>query len=73
MKQSTMTTLAMLVFVLVFISFVIRGFGQVLVGPRTAMLIAGPVSVLAAGVLLFVVVFWMLSKVGISVIASEGE
>lgn len=68
-----MTTLAMLVFGLVFISFVIRGFGQFLVGPRTAMLVAGPVSVLAAGVLLFVVVFWVLSKVGLSTIIKVGE
>ena len=73
LKQATVANLGMLVFGLVFVSFAIRGFGQLLVGRQAAMVVAGPVAVLAAGVLLFVIVFWTLSLVGITEIEREGE
>lgn len=73
LKQATVTNLAMLVFGLIFVSFAIRGFGQLFVGRGAAMAVAGPVAVVAAGVLLFVLVFWTLSLVGITEIEREGE
>jgi hypothetical protein len=65
MQQSTLTKLALLVFGLVFVSFVVRGFGQFVVGPRRAMLVAGPLAVLAAGLLGLVVALWLLGRAGI--------
>lgn len=65
MQQSTLTKLALLVFALVFVSFVIRGFGQFVVGPRRAMVVAGPLAALAAVVLVFVVLLWVLGRVGL--------
>lgn len=65
MYQSTLTKLALLVFTLIFVSFLIRGFGQFLVGPRTATLLAGPVAILAAMVLVLIAVLWILGRLGI--------
>lgn len=65
MRQSTLIKLGLLVFALIFVSFLVRGFGQLIVGPRRAMLIAGPVAVLAAAVLALLVVLWALARVGI--------
>lgn len=63
--RSTLTKLALLVFGLIFVSFLIRGFGQFLVGPRTATLLAGPVAMLAAVVLVVVVGLWLLGRLGL--------
>lgn len=65
MRQSTLTKLGLLVFALVFVSFVVRGFGQFLVGPRRAMSVAGPLALLAAAVLATVVVLWVLGRAGV--------
>lgn len=65
MQRSTLTKLALLVFALIFVSFLIRGFGQFLVGPRRATLVAGPVAMLAAVVLVLVAVLWVLGRLGI--------
>ena len=65
MRQSTLTKLALSVFALVFVSFLVRGFGQFVVGPRTATLLAGPLALLAAAVLALVVVLWTLGRAGV--------
>ncbi len=65
MRQSTLTKLGLLVFGLVFVAFVVRGFGQFVVGPRRATLLAGPVALLAALVLLVVLGVWVLGRVGV--------
>lgn len=65
MRQSTLTKLGLLVFALVFVSFVVRGFGQFVVGPRRAMAVAGPLALLAAAVLATVVVLWVLGRTGV--------
>ena len=73
MRQSTLTKLALLVFALVFVSFLIRGFGQFVLGPRTATMLAGPVAVLAAVVLTIVVGLWLLGRAGVVRIVEPEE
>lgn len=65
MRRSTLTRLALLVFALVLLSFVVRGLARLLVGPRTAVLIAGPIAIAAVGVLLVVLGAWTLSRLGL--------
>lgn len=65
MRQSTLTKLALLVFALIFVAFLIRGFGQFVVGPRRATLLGGPLAVLAAGLLTVVLALWFLGKLGV--------
>lgn len=75
MRRSTLTKLSLLVFGLVLVSFIVRGFGQLLVGPRRATMVAGPIALLAAAVLLVVVALWGLGRVGVVSIevASDDE
>lgn len=73
MRQSTLTKLALLVFALVFVSFLIRGFGQFLVGPRTATLLGGPVALLAGALLVVVVSLWLLGRLGVVRIESDRD
>lgn len=73
MKQSTLTVLGLAVFGLVILSFVIRAFGQFLLGVRTATLVAGPVAVAAAALLVVVLGVWGLSKLGIVTIERDLE
>jgi hypothetical protein len=72
-KQSTLTLLGLAVFGLVFLSFLIRAFGQFLVGMGTATLVAGPVAVAAAALLVVVLGGWTLSKLGIVTIEPDLE
>lgn len=72
MQQSTLTKLALLVFGLVFVSFLIRGFGQFIVGPRRATMLGGPVALLAAAVLVVVAGLWVLGRIGVVEIEAEG-
>lgn len=74
MQQATLTKLALLVFGLVFLSFVVRGFGQFVVGPRRATMVAGPLALLAAGVLVVVLALWVLGQAGlVSIETADGE
>lgn len=70
LQRSTLTKLGLLVFALVFVSFLVRGFGQLLVGPRVATMLAGPLSILAAVVLVGLVGLWLLGRAGIVTIES---
>jgi len=72
-KQSTLTLLGLAVFGLVLLSFLIRAFGQFLLGVRTATLVAGPVAVAAAALLVVVLGVWSLSKLGILTIERDLE
>lgn len=65
MRRSTLTKLALLVFGLVFASFVLRGFGQFVLGTRGATLLAGPVALLGGGLLVLVLALWLLGRVGV--------
>lgn len=73
LQQTTLTKLGLLVFGLVFASFLIRGFGQFVVGPRRATMVAGPVALLAAAVLVTVVGLWLLGRVGLLSVESPGS
>jgi O-antigen ligase len=65
MHRATLARLAVLVFALVLASFLVRGLGQFVVGRRTATLVAGPIAVLAAVVLVVVVAAWTLARLGV--------
>jgi len=65
MRRSTLTKLGLLIFGLISLAFLIRGFGQFLVGQRTATMVGGPVAVLAAGVLVLVILLWSLGRLGL--------
>ncbi|NIS36443.1 MAG: hypothetical protein GWN07_36720 [Actinobacteria bacterium] len=71
MQRSTVTKLALAVFGLIFVSFLIRGFGQFVVGTRTATMLAGPVALAAAALLVVVVALWVLGRAGVITIEAE--
>lgn len=71
MRRSTLTKLALSVFALVFVSFLIRGFGQFVVGPRRATMLGGPVALLAGALLVVVVGLWVLGRLGIVTIEAD--
>lgn len=73
MKQATLTKLALLVFVLIFLSFLIRGIGQFIVGQRTAMLVAGPIALIAAALICLVVAIWVFAWLGIASIQADTD
>jgi Kef-type K+ transport system membrane component KefB len=65
MKRSTLVGLGLLVFLLVFVSFLVRGFGQFLVGMERALSLAAPIALVAASLLVFVVAYWLLAQAGL--------
>lgn len=65
MRRATLTKLALAVFGLVFLSFLLRGFGQFVLGTRGATMLGGPVALLAGGLLLVVVALWLLGRLGV--------
>lgn len=73
MKQVTLAKLAVSVFVLILLSFLIRGVGQFVVGHRTAMLVAGPVAVIAALIMGLVALVWGLAWLGIISIEADTD
>lgn len=58
-------------FGLVLLAFLVRGFGQFLVGSRRATMLGGPVALLAGGLLVVVVSLWLLGRVGLLRIETE--
>lgn len=72
MNRPTLLSLALLVFGLVFLSFLVRGFGQFLVGMETALGLAAPIALAAAALLAFVVAYWLLARAGV-VTLGDGE
>ena len=64
-RRSTLVRLGLLVFGLTFVAFLLRGFGQFVVGARAATLVAGPVALLAGAVLVAVVGLWLLARLGV--------
>lgn len=65
MNYSTLIRLGLLMFGLIFLAFLIRGFGQFVVGSRRAMLIAGPVAVIAGILCLVILGSALLAKLGL--------
>lgn len=71
MRRATLELLSVLVFVLVLVSFLIRGFGQFVLGPAGILVVAGPVSLAAALLLMFVLGYWLLAQIGVTTIEEE--
>lgn len=71
MRRATLTKLALSVFGLVFLSFLLRGFGQFVLGSRGATMLGGPVALLAGGLLVVVVALWLLGRLGVIEIEAE--
>lgn len=71
MRRATLTKLALAVFGLVFLSFLLRGFGQFVLGSRGATMLGGPVALLAGGLLVVVVALWLLGRLGVIEIEAE--
>lgn len=65
MKRRTLTALGLGVFALVFVSFMLRAFGQFLLGPRRATFLAGPVALLAGGLLVVVILIALAARGGL--------
>lgn len=65
MHRETLNLLTLLGFGLILLSFLVRGFGQFLVGPEAALGYAGPVAALAAAVILVTVLAWTLDRLGV--------
>lgn len=65
MQRATLTKLALSVFGLVLLSFLVRGFGQFVVGQRMATALAGPIALLAGLVLVLVTGLRLLGHAGL--------
>lgn len=68
--RDTLVSVGLAVFGVVLLAFFVRGFGQFLVGPRTALLLAGPLFVLGGVLVVVGVVLWLLGAVGVVTIES---
>lgn len=66
MRRARFTLLGLLVFSLLFVSFLVRGFGQFLVGQATALQFAGVIAGSAGLLVLGLVGFWVLARLGIT-------
>lgn len=66
MRYATMGKLGVLVFALVLASFLVRGFGRLFVGADVAVRLATPIALVAAALVVFLVAFWLLARVGIT-------
>jgi uncharacterized membrane protein YcjF (UPF0283 family) len=66
MKYATLGKLGLAVFGLIFVSFLVRGFGQFVVGQGTALRLAAPIAFLAAVLAAGVVAFWLLARLGVT-------
>lgn len=66
MRYATMGKLGVLVFVLVLASFLVRGFGRLVVGADVAIRLATPIALVAVALVVFLVTFWVLAQLGIT-------
>lgn len=73
MKRSTLGSLALAVFGLVLVAFLVRGLGQFVLGQQGVLQIAGPISLVAAGLLVVVLVLWGLGRLGVVTIEDSEE
>lgn len=71
MRRSTLTLAAVGVFALVLLSFLVRGLGQFVLGPRRVVVVVTPLSLLALALVLFVVGTWVLDRLGVVEIEEE--
>lgn len=65
LHRDTLLTVGLAVFGVVLFGFFVRGFGQFIVGPRTALLLAGPFFVAGAVLLVVVIGLWVLGWIGV--------
>lgn len=66
MRRARFTLLGLLVFGLLFVSFVVRGLGQFIVGPAPALWLAGVIAAGAGLLVLGLVAFWVLARLGMT-------
>lgn len=65
MDSHTLDVLALVGFGLILVSFFVRGLGQFVVGQAEVIRYAGPISALAAAVILLAVAIWTLDRLGV--------
>lgn len=65
MHRDTLNWLTLAGFGLILLSFLVRGFGQLVVGPQDVIRYAGPIAVVALVVLVVTAVLWSLDRVGV--------
>ena len=66
MRQHTFVTLSLAAFALVVVSFVLLGFGRLVVSYRTAQLVAAPTTLVALVLVAYLLVRSVLSVLGVS-------
>lgn len=66
MTRRRLNALVVLGFGLVLAAFLVRAFGQLVVGPDRALALAGPIALLAAAVFGFVLAVWTLAATGVT-------
>jgi hypothetical protein len=65
MDRHTLDVLTLVGFGLILVSFFVRGLGQFVVGRADVIQYAGPISALAASVIILAVAIWTLDRVGV--------
>ncbi len=65
MKQTTFVQLSLLAFGLVLLSFLVRGFSQLVVTSETAAMLSAPTMLLGGGLIVFLTVRSVLAVAGI--------
>lgn len=65
MDRHTLDVLTLVGFGLILVSFLVRGFGQFVVGQADVIQYAGPISALAAAVILLAVAVWTVDRLGL--------
>lgn len=71
MKRSTLSELGLLVFVFLFVSFMLRGFGQFVLGQHLSWQLGVAAALVAAGLVAVVVSYWVLAKLGITALEAD--
>jgi hypothetical protein len=71
MRRGTLNLAAGMVFVLILLSFLVRGTGQFLVGPDRVKFLVSPLLFLALALLAVVVAAWTLDRLGVVTIEEE--
>ncbi|MFB6312076.1 MAG: hypothetical protein ABEH64_12955 [Salinirussus sp.] len=66
MRRSRFSLLGLLVFGLLFVAFVVRGFGQILIGQALSLRLAGIIAGAAGVLVVALVAFWILARLGVT-------
>ncbi len=73
MDRSTFGTLALAAFGLVLASFVVLGLSRILLGYRTALLLAAPIGVVASVLVVVLFVRSLLAATGVAPLGNGGD